>query len=145
MVVTQPPRSWAIYRCSKLQKFKIDSTSTNPRTGRSAIYLGRYYQLEECHQGYHYSAIFFPATPDWGYQNCRTCVLCLEHRVPAGCAWRTCPRGDCSTRVPIDLACGLLFAVCVLLRVVCGLRLEPNSKACGPTIFVENQQNTNTK
>ena len=64
--------------------------------------------MEKCH----YSAIFFPATPDWGYQNCRTCVLCLEHRVPAGCAWRTCPRGDCSTRVPIDLACGLLFAVC---------------------------------
>ena len=81
----------------------------------------------------HYSAIFFPATPDWGYQNCRTCVLCLEHRVPAGCAWRTCPRGDCSTRVPIDLACGLLFAVCglwlcCLFLAACGLRLAIGAK-----------------
>ena len=30
---SRTPRSWAIYRCSKLQKFKKFRTPTNPRTG----------------------------------------------------------------------------------------------------------------
>ena len=60
----------------------------------------------------HYSAIFYAATPDFGNQSSGACGLCLEHRgflpVVHG---ELAPRGDWSTGVPIDLACGLCLLV----------------------------------
>ena len=50
-----PPRSCAIYiGVQNYKSSKLIRTSTNPRTGRSALYSGRHYQLKERHQGYNH-------------------------------------------------------------------------------------------
>ena len=72
----------------------------------------RGYTKRQLNAWLHYSARFFPATPDRGYQSRDAYRLCLwivlgAQGVPVGCAWRTCPRDDWSTGVPTDLACGL--------------------------------------
>ena len=50
-----PLRSCAIYiGVQNYKSSKSSAPSANPRTGRSAIYLWRHYQLEECHQEYNH-------------------------------------------------------------------------------------------
>ena len=115
-----------------------------------------------------YSAIFLPATPDWGYQSRYAYRLCLEHRgflsvvhgelaprrlehrgayrsrlrivLPAGCGVRL-EHWSCAHQTPKQpnrVWVYVYMGVWVYVRVCVCVYMCVYM--CGPTIFVENQQ-----